>query len=160
MKLILPFLLIPALLFAQEAKPQIYNPAADAKKEIAEAVEKAGKEGKHVFIQIGGNWCTWCLRFHKFTTGDTQIDSAFTAGYIRIRVNYSEENKNLEILKDLRYPQRFGFPVFVILDGKGNYLHTQNSAYLEEGKGYSKKNILDFLRSWSPGALNPDEYKD
>jgi len=160
MKLIFTFLLIPALLSAQEAKPKIYNPAADAGKELSEAVEKAGKEGKHVFIQIGGNWCSWCLRFHKFTSEDAQIDSAFSAGYIRVKLNYSEENKNLEILKTLRYPQRFGFPVFVILDGKGNYLHTQNSAYLEEGKGYSKKNILDFLKSWSPGALNPDDYKD
>jgi hypothetical protein len=35
-------------------------------------------------------------------------------------------------------PQRFGFPVFVIIDGDGNVLHTQDSALLEQGKGTIK----------------------
>lgn len=152
-------LLFPVIAFSQD-KPKIYNPSADAKKEIAEAVALAKKEGKHVFIQVGGNWCSWCLRFHKLTTEDTQLDSAFNANFIRVKLNYSEENKNLPVLAELGYPQRFGFPVFVILDGNGKYLHTQNSAYLEEDKGYSKKVILDFLKGWSPKALNPDEYKE
>lgn len=157
--LLFAILLIPAIAFSQD-KPKIYNPAADAKKEIAEAVTLAKKEGKHVFIQVGGSWCSWCLRFHKLTTEDAQLDSAFNANFIRVKLNYSEENKNLPVLAELGFPQRFGFPVFVILDGNGKYLHTQNSAYLEEDKGYSKKAILDFVKGWSPKALNPDEYKE
>jgi hypothetical protein len=80
--------------------------------------------------------------------------------YITIKVNYSKENRNFEALKKLDYPQRFGFPVFVILDADGKRIHTQSSAYLEEGEGYSKKKILDFLTQWSPEALNPNRYKD
>ena len=49
-------LLIVASVSAQESPIKIYNPEADAKAEIAEAVTKAQKEGKHVFLQIGGNW--------------------------------------------------------------------------------------------------------
>ncbi|WP_217447779.1 hypothetical protein [Maribellus comscasis] len=41
-------------LYAQEIK--IYNPKADAKEELADAVKKASMENKHVFIQVGGNW--------------------------------------------------------------------------------------------------------
>jgi len=63
-------------------------------------------------------------------------------------------------LKKLEYPQRFGFPVFVILDSNGKRIHTQNSAYLEEDKGYSRKKVLDFLNQWSPDALNPNLYID
>jgi hypothetical protein len=59
----------------------------------------------------------------------------------------------------LGYPQRFGFPVFVILDAKGRRIHTQNSAYLEDGKGYSKKKLLEFFENWSPDALNPERYQ-
>ena len=80
--------------------------------------------------------------------------------YIWIMVNYSKENKNLAELKKLDYPQRFGFPVFVILDSSGKRIHTQNSSYLEEGEGYSKKKVLDFLTQWTPDALNPEHYKD
>ena len=48
------------------------------------------------------------------------------------------------------YAQRFGFPVFIILDGKGGRVHTQNSAYLEDGKkSYDPEKVLDFLEQWS-----------
>ena len=80
--------------------------------------------------------------------------------YIAIKVNYSKENRNYAILKKLNYPQRFGFPVFIILDKNGNRIHTQNSAYLEEGDSYSRKKVLEFLNNWSPEALNPDRYKE
>ena len=41
---------------AQTEKPTIYNPEANAKIEISEAVKKAKAENKHVLLQIGGNW--------------------------------------------------------------------------------------------------------
>ena len=78
--------------------------------------------------------------------------------FVVIKVNYSKENRNLETLKKLEFPQRFGFPVFVILDANGKRIHTQNSSYLEEGESYSKKRVLDFLKQWSPEALNPGHY--
>jgi hypothetical protein len=74
-------------------------------------------------------------------------------------VNYSKENKNPDILADLGYPQRFGFPVLVILDGNGNRLHTQNSAYLEQEKAYSMETVIEFLKQWTPAALDPENYK-
>ena len=45
-----------AMLFAQEEKPQIYNPSADAKADIQKSVAQAKKEGKYVLLQVGGNW--------------------------------------------------------------------------------------------------------
>ena len=50
-------------------------------------------------------------------------------------------------------------PVFVILDKNGNRIHTQNSAYLEEGKGHSPKKVLEFLKHWSPASIDPKSYK-
>jgi len=41
---------------AQEESPSIYNPAADAKLKIQKAVKQANADGKHVLLQIGGNW--------------------------------------------------------------------------------------------------------
>ena len=142
--------------FAQTVK--LYNPEADAASAISQGVALAKGENKHLFIQIGGNWCPWCLKFHKFCASDSQIDSLMSKNFIVIKVNYSKENRNLETLKKLEFPQRFGFPVFVILDANGKRIHTQNSSYLEEGESYSKKRVLDFLKQWSPEALNPGHY--
>jgi len=58
-------------------------------------------------------------------------------------------------LAQLEYPQRFGYPVFIILNAKGDRIHTQNSGYLEQDKGYDPKKVVDFLKQWSPAALDP-----
>jgi len=98
------------------------------------------------------------MRFHKFVHEDARIDSLLKADYVFVLLNYSRENKNLDVLADLDFPQRFGFPVFVILDGEGHRIHTQNSAYLEEGEGYSEKKVIQFLKHWNPEALDPENY--
>lgn len=156
---LLSFLLVSAPDFAQTTKPVIYHPEANAQAEVKAAVKKAAAENKHVLLQIGGNWCSWCLKFHYLTTTDSQLDSTLKANYVVLKVNYSKENENLPLLAQLDYPQRFGFPVFVVLNGEGKRIHTQNSAYLEEDKGYSKKKILEFLTQWSKPALNPQLYQ-
>jgi len=146
--------------FAQDdALPKnIYHPEADAAKDIKIAVAKAAKEHKHVLLQIGGNWCIWCRRFHQMVSSNDSLNRALMDNYVVVHVNYSPENKNQKVLASLGYPQRFGFPVFVVLDGKGNRIHTQNSGYLEEGKGHSADKVYEFLNQWSPKALDPSTY--
>ena len=154
---ILALLLSSNLIWAQQIK--IYNPDADAQKEVADAVRKAAEEGKHVFIQIGGNWCPWCVKFHRFVENDAEINNLVEKNFEVVKVSYDQKNKNEKVLALLGFPQRFGFPVFVILDGKGNRIHTQNSAFLEKGDGYDRDRILRFFKNWSPAALNPANYK-
>lgn len=160
MKNIAFFLLVFSMVqfgFSQE-KFSVYNPEADAKKDIENTVELAKNSNKHVLIQIGGNWCSWCKLFHDLTTTDEEIKTYLNENYVVYHLNFSKENKNLDVLASLDYPQRFGFPVFVILNQDGKRIHTQSSGYLEEGKGHSKKLILEFLQNWSPSALNPELY--
>ncbi len=161
MKKILLFIAITLLMVdlnAQTSEVKLYNPQADAKTELQNIVTKANTEGKHVLLQIGGNWCSWCIKFNKKVTENDTLDSVLKEKYITYHLNYSKENWNEDLLAELGYPQRFGFPVFVVLDGKGNRLHTQNSVYLEENKGYATKEVLEFFNSWSPVAIDPKSY--
>ncbi|MGI8950139.1 MAG: thioredoxin family protein [Chitinophagaceae bacterium] len=137
----------------------LYHPNANAVQEISKAVAEAKAQKKHVLIQAGGNWCIWCLRFNQFVTTDPQLDSIIKANYILYHLNYSKENTNDAVFAKYGFPQRFGFPVFIILDGNGNRLNTQNSEYLEQGKGYSKEKTMEFLKNWSPAALESKQYK-
>lgn len=41
---------------AQTEKPKLYDPNQDVKKDIKNAVAQAKSEGKHVLLQVGGNW--------------------------------------------------------------------------------------------------------
>lgn len=138
----------------------LYKPGEDASKAIAEAVKEANAKGRHVFIQVGGNWCIWCARFHAFITEDEAIRNYIDSNYVMYHLNYSPENRNSEVLAKYGFPQRFGFPVFLILNEKGELIHTENSACLEEGKSYSKLKVIEFLKNWSKAALDPSLYKE
>ena len=142
-------------------KFSLYKPDEKAETEIASAVSEAKISGKQVLIQIGGNWCIWCARFHEFVTKDAQLDSLMNATYVVYHLNYSKENYNAKLLTKYNFPQRFGFPVFLILDGEGNLLHTQNSWYLEDGKtSYERDKVKSFFTDWSKNVLDPSQYKE
>ena len=140
----------------QEVK-KLYDPTLDGMKQLTQAVETAKKNGKHVLIQYGGNWCSWCIKFDAFSKADAEISKVIEANYVAVKLNYSPENKNDAANKYLENPTRFGFPVFIIIDGKGNVLHIQDSALLEENSGYSQKKVIGFLNNWTAQALVPKQ---
>ncbi|HEV7782755.1 MAG TPA: thioredoxin family protein [Chitinophagaceae bacterium] len=162
-KLILLTLVLFSVLsaFSQDmTKFKLYSPEANAKKEIEEAVKEAKNSGKHVMIQIGGNWCIWCARFNDFVTNDKSLDSLLKSNYVVYHLNYSKENKNADLLKKYEFPQRFGYPVFLVLNEKGDLIHTQSSWFLEAGKSYDKEKVTAFFSDWSRKALDPAQYKE
>jgi len=163
-KIIVSVLFVAAAItgFSQDlSKFKLYSPTENAEKKILEAVKLAKQQHKYVFIQIGGNWCIWCARFHDFISSDHSIDSIVKTNYVVYHLNYSEENHNAKLLAKYGFPQRFGFPVFLVLDYNGKLLHTQNSGYLEDGnKSYKKDAVMGFLNDWTPSALDPKNYKE
>ena len=153
-------LLICSIFVSAQSQTTPYNINADAKADIQNAIVAANAQNKHVLIQVGGNWCPWCLRFHTMATNAKKVDSLIQADYVYILVNYSKGNKNPEVMKQLEFPNRFGFPVFVILDGTGKRLHTQDSGLLEHAtvKGYDTTKVVTFLKNWNAKATNPASY--
>ena len=151
-----------AATFSQDMKKfNLYKPGENAETEITNAISEAKRSGKNVLIQIGGNWCIWCARFHDFVSKDMQLDSLMKANFVVYHLNYSKENYNAKLLTRYKFPQRFGFPVFLILDGEGNLLHTQNSWYLEDGKtSYEREKVKSFFNEWSKRSLDPSQYKE
>jgi thioredoxin-related protein len=144
---------------AQEAK--LYHPEANAEKQIDSCIKKAKAEHKFVLLQGGGNWCSWCIEFARFCKADTKIDSVINSSFVWYHLNYSKENENKKVFAKYGYPQRFGFPVFIILDGNGNRVNTQNSEYLEDGKkSYNRQKVESFLEMWSPRTMDPKMYGD
>jgi thioredoxin-related protein len=140
----------------------IYNPEANAQADIDAAVAKAKASGKHVLLQVGGNWCIWCIRFHDLVDSTPELKNYINDKYEYVLVNYSPENKNTDVMNKLGNPGRFGYPNFVVLDGDGKVIHIQDSGALErdkeetekEGKGHSIKKIQDFLQNWTYAAVH------
>lgn len=139
---------------------KVYDDDADPVVQIDEAVAEAARSGKFVICQVGGNWCPWCLMFADYISNDSEIngiiDESFVYVHINVRHKDPETGKNVtysEAMEKLGSPERFGFPVFVVLDGNGKVLHFQDSSFLEEGEGYNKEKVLRFFNSWTPAAV-------
>lgn len=142
-----------------QAEKKLYDPSLDGMKQIKEAVASAKTGNKHVLIQYGGNWCPWCIKFDGFCKADAELSKVISDNYVPVKLNYSPENKNEASNEYLGNPARFGFPVFIILDGKGKVLHIQDSALLEEGQGYNKDKVLGFFTNWTASAIIPQKPK-
>jgi thioredoxin-related protein len=158
MRFIIMLSIVSVIALGQDPK-KLYDPSFDGMKQIKEAVAAAKYAGKHVLIQFGGNWCPWCIRFDAFSKADPEISKMIADYYIPVKLNYSPENYNDAANIYLGNPSRFGFPVFIILDGNGKVLHIQDSGLLEEGEGYSQKKVAGFFKNWTPAALVPGERK-
>lgn len=142
--------------------PKVYDEQINPDVQIDKALVQAKASGKFVVCQVGGNWCPWCLRFADFITGDSDIRQLIETNFIYLHVNYNprsfkddpaKEKQAAKMMARLGNPARFGYPVFVVLDARGKVLHTQDSSFLEEGKGYDKEKVLRFFKNWTPGAV-------
>ena len=131
--------------------PKPYNDKENAEAKIADLVKQAQKENKNIILQAGGNWCIWCLRFNQFVQTTPELKAVVDENFLYYHLNYSPENKNEKVFAKYDNPgAKFGYPVFVVLDKDGKMIHTQDSAVLEEGKGYSIEKVKAFFQEWSP----------
>ena len=131
--------------------PKPYNDKENAEAKIAELVKQAQAENKNIILQAGGNWCIWCLRFNQFVQTTPELKDVVDENYLYYHLNYSPENKNEKVFAKYDNPgAKFGYPVFVVLDKNGKMIHTQDSAVLEEGKGYSIEKVKAFFQEWAP----------
>jgi thioredoxin-related protein len=140
-------------LYSQE-KAKLYDPGINGEEQIATALEKAKQTNTNVIVQVGGNWCKWCHKLHKLFQSDKEIEALLKEKYQLVYLNYSKENKNSEVLKMLEHPERFGFPVLVVIDQHGKRLHTQDSALLEANGAHDRAKVLRFLGLWMSELTN------
>ena len=134
---------------ARLVKP--YNPQDNASVVIEELISNAKKENKNIILQAGGNWCIWCLRFNDFVQNTPELKTLVDSNYLYYHLNFSPENKNEKVFKKYGNPgDKYGYPVFIVLDKNGDLVHTQDSSVLEEGKGYSLEKVKAFLSQWIP----------
>jgi thioredoxin-related protein len=129
--------------------PDIYDPGADVKAQIATAVKTAGLENRNILLMFGGNWCPWCHRLHALFEADGQIKKILLERYILLSVDVGEtpgQPLNRDLV-DLYRINNFGYPALAVLDKAGRLLCTQSTGVLEKDKGHDPAKVLAFLRT-------------
>lgn len=123
-----------------------YNPSLDGNQQIDEAIAKVRGSNKMVLVQVGGNWCPWCIKFANMIVTDGELLNAMRQNFEWVHLNTGEGNENQAALQRLRNPEQHGFPVFVLLDSEGNYVNTYPSDTFAGGDGFDRSKVLSFLQ--------------
>src|ERR1051326_3004447 len=88
-----------AVVVAVETK---FDPARNADQDIQNAMAEAKRTGKRIILDVGGEWCGWCHALDRFFDEHTDLATYRAKNYVWLKINYSEENENKEVLS--RYP--------------------------------------------------------
>ncbi|MCO5295825.1 MAG: thioredoxin family protein [Fimbriimonadaceae bacterium] len=133
---------------AAKGLPKVFDPARDPATDLRVALAEAKRTGRRVLVDVGGEWCGWCHLMDKFLEEHTDLKGLRDKGFVWLKVNFSQENKNEKFLS--AYPAIKGYPHLFVLDSEGKLLHSQDTGELEEGKGYNLAKYTAFLKAWSP----------
>lgn len=125
-----------------------FDPLRNAAEDLKTAIAKAQKENKRIILDIGGEWCVWCIWMDNYFIKNPELTKLRDENFVWLKINMSQENENKEFLS--KYPSIEGYPHLFVLDGDGAFLHSQGTAELEEGKSYNLQRFTDFLKKWSP----------
>jgi thioredoxin-related protein len=148
--LIIFFMALIASRASAGERPDKFDPGRDAAKDIHNAVVEAERTGKHVLLDVGGEWCIWCHRLDTLFAKNSDLNEFLYKNFVVVKVNYSKENKNEKVLS--HYPQIDGYPHLFVLDGDGKLLHSQDTGLLEKGKGHDPEKVMAFLKQWAPST--------
>jgi hypothetical protein len=129
----------------------IYHPGSDARAEIKEAIERAGKERKRVILVFGANWCYDChvldLAFHR-----PDLAPVIEKYYEVVHVDIGQYDKNLDLAAQYNVPLKKGVPGLAVLDSKGKLLYSQTNGEFENARSLAPADLLAFLNKWKPAS--------
>jgi thioredoxin-related protein len=134
--------------------PDVYDPKADGKAQIAVALTKAKADHKNVLLMFGANWCIWCHRLHSTFTENGNVARALADRFELVLIDVNKRNgtaRNADVDAAYGNPTKRGLPVLVVLDSTGKPLVTQDTGELEDGKNaHDPSKVLAFLARWAP----------
>jgi len=130
--------------------PQQFDPKRDAARDLDNALSMARATNRHVLVDVGGEWCSWCHALDRFFASNADLKRLRDNWYVLLKINWSPENTNAAVLR--RWPKTVGYPHFFVLDADGRLLHSQDTGVLESGSSYDHAAMRAFLVKWAPGG--------
>jgi thioredoxin-related protein len=124
-----------------------FDPSRDAAADINAAIAEAKRTDRRVILDVGGEWCIWCHKLDAFYENNPDVKEFLNQHYVVMKVNYSKENKNEEVLS--QYPRIAGYPHLFVLDSDGKLLHSQDTGELESGDHHDRDKVFNFLKEWA-----------
>lgn len=129
---------------------ELYPENADAKKEVADALQAAAKDHKRVLLVFGASWCFDCFaldyRFHQ-----PAIQPLVEKNYHVVHIDIGQHDKNLDIAQRYDTPVD-GIPAVAVLSSSGKLVFSQKTHEFSSARSLDPQQIVKFLQTWKPAA--------
>jgi thiol:disulfide interchange protein len=136
----------------EDSDPEIYNPRADGKQLLAEALRVAKAEQKRVLLNLGANWCSDSQAMFQLLSTNVQIRSFIQANYVFEMVDVNKKGlgaRNAKLVERLGNPIAKGIPVLLILDADGQVLNPDPDERLADSAHEHPALVLAYLQKWA-----------
>jgi Sigma-70, region 4/Protein of unknown function, DUF255 len=94
-------------------------PRLDADKLLADALDRARRDDKRVFLVETGTYCSWCRVLSRFLDGHKDV---FAPNYVFVEIDRGRFAHGVEVMKRYRPGDDQSIPWCAILDDKGKVL--------------------------------------
>lgn len=106
---------------------------------LSEALEKAGKENKLVFVDFYTDWCGPCKKMSSSVFTDGEVGAYFNEKFVNCKID-AEKGEGPELAKKYKIK---GYPSMFFLNPDGSAVHMilgakDKDAFLEEARGLGK----------------------
>ena len=138
----------------QSGQPRQIYPTADARKSIDEAFAAAAKDGKHVLLDFGADWCPDC-RVLDTLFEDPAVAAVAASSFHIVRVDVGRRDKNDDLVAAYGATSGDWIPALVVLDHKKNAVAVTDDK-VRVTRRTTAAELRAFLEQWSPKKLVRD----
>jgi thiol-disulfide isomerase/thioredoxin len=128
-----------------------YDTNADATAVVDAAFARAGKNGKRVLIDLGGNWCGDCLVLANLMQLP-EMKRFLAAHFEIVKIDIGRYDKNLQIPARFGVTDRLktgGVPSIIIAEPDGTFVNRNDISALEDARHMTPQAIADWLAQWA-----------
>jgi len=139
---------IQSLVQLRTPLPAPYDPALDARVQVAAAQAAAKASGKLLLIDMGGNWCADC-RILAAVMDLPGIAQFVDAHYVVVMIDAGRMNRNLDIPARWGVDRLEGVPNVLIVDRRGRLVNAGHTAALADARSMTPQALADWLARWT-----------
>jgi thioredoxin 1 len=138
--------------------PPVY-PVGDARADIAAAAAAAKRDGKHVILDFGADWCPDC-RVLDVVLKDPVVKPFVDANFHIVRIDVGRRDRNGDLVEEYRATSGEWIPALVALDSSGEIIggtsstgerdKTPDTPVLRFTRRTTPAELVELLQRWAP----------
>ena len=135
--------------------PVIYPAPAQARADLASALQAAALTHKRILLDFGVNWCGDCQTLDRYMRDATNLPLV-ESNYIHVLINTDSTNDhdpssaNQDLANRYAIPLDKGVPALAVLNDKGELIYSQQNGEFGDMRHMKSLDLTAFLLRWKP----------